>query len=106
MNTKNDQVDTTHDASPHHSDRAKIQETVEREKAKEKDECNKNPEGETEEGNSSNTDCDQGSEVSFMGDTDEDIDTTEIEEDWIEYMRRSTRLAEEKMRTANILAGL
>ena len=34
----------------------------------------------TEEGNSSNTDCDQCSEVSFMGDTDEDIDTSEIEE--------------------------
>ena len=36
-----------------------------------------------------------------MGDTDEDIGTTEIEEDWIEYLKRSTRLAEEKMRTAN-----
>ena len=50
-----------------------------------------------EEGISSNTDCDQHSEVSFMGDTDEDIDTAEIEEeDWIEYTKRSTRLAEEK----------
>ena len=28
-----------------------------------------------------------------MKDTDEDIDTAEIEEEWIEYMRRSTRLA-------------
>ena len=37
-----------------------------------------------------------------MGDTDEDIDTTEIEEDWIEYLQRSTRPAQEKMRTVNI----
>ena len=52
---------------------------------------------ETEEGNSSNTDCDQDSEVSFMGDTGEDIDTAEIEEEyWIAYMKRSTRPAEEK----------
>ena len=33
----------------------------------------------------------------------EDIDTAEIEaEDWKEYMKRNTRLAEEKMRTASI----
>ena len=32
------------------------------------------------------TDCDQDNEVS--GDTDEDIDTTEIEEDWIEFLKR------------------
>ena len=37
-----------------------------------------------------------------MGDSDEDIDTAEIEEDLIEYMKTSTRLAEEKMRTINI----
>ena len=35
-------------------------------KAEDKDECSKNSEGETEEGDSSNTDCDQDSEVSFM----------------------------------------
>ena len=40
---------------------------------------------------------------SFMTDTDEVIDTAEIEEeDWIEHMKRSTRLGEEKMRTALI----
>ena len=60
------------------------------------------PEGETEEGISSNTDCDQATAVSIMEDTDEDIDTTEIEEDWIEYLKISTKLAEEKIRTANI----
>ena len=37
-----------------------------------------------------------------MGDTDEDIDMTGTEEeDWIQHMKRSTRLAEEKMRTGN-----
>ena len=71
-------------------------------KLKRKMNAAKNSEGVTEEGISSNTDCDQDSEVSFMGDIDEDIDSTEIEEDWIEYLKRSTRLAEEKMRTAKI----
>ena len=48
------------------------------------------------------TQIDQDSEVSFMGGTGEVIDTTGVEEDWIEYMKRSSRLAEEKMRAANI----
>ena len=38
-----------------------------------------------------------------MGDTGEDIDTAEIEEDWIEYMKRSTSSVEEELRTANPL---
>ena len=37
-----------------------------------------------------------------MDDTDEDIDTAEIEEDWIEYNKRKTKEAEEKMRAANV----
>ena len=50
--------------------------------------------GETEEGNSSITDCNQNSEVFSMDDTDEDIDTAGTEEeDWVEYMKRSTRQA-------------
>ena len=38
------------------------------------------------DGNSSNTDCDQDSDVSFMNDTDEEIYIAEIEEEeeWIE----------------------
>ena len=109
-NTKNDEIDTTQDAdaSPRYTDKAKIQEKSEEkqrrkktrsdeeptsdEKTEEKEDCRQNSDGDTEEGNSSNTDCDQDSEVSFMGDTDEDIHTAEIEEeDWIEYMKRSTR---------------
>ena len=42
---------------------------------------------ETVDGSSSNTDCDQDRNISFMKDTDEQIDTGETEEeDWIEYI--------------------
>ena len=58
---------------------------------------------ESAEGSSSNTDCDQDSDVSFMKDTDEEIDTAEIEEEeWIEYMTRSTAAAVQRMKARNI----
>ena len=58
---------------------------------------------ETAEGSSSNTDCDQDSDFSFMKDTDEEIDRDESEEeDWIEYMKRSTAVAGERMNAARI----
>ena len=76
-------------------------------KKQKKEDRRKNSEIETEERNSLNTECDQDSEVSFMGDTDEDIDTAEIEEeDRIEYMTRSTRLVEEKMRAASVFSSI
>ena len=60
-------------------------------------------EDETDDGNSSNTDCDQDSDISFMNDTDEETNTSEIEEeDWIDYMKRSTDEAMERMKTAKI----
>ena len=69
----------------------------------EETECHQHSEEETVEGNSSNTDCDQDSDVSFMNDTDEEFDTAESEEeDWIEYIKRSTTEAEEKMKSTNI----
>ena len=47
----------------------------------------------------SNTDCDQDSDTSFRQDTDEEIDTADIEEEeWIEYMKRSTDEAMERMK--------
>ena len=54
---------------------------------------------ENEDGQSSNTHKDQDSDVSFENDTEEEIDTTEIEEeeDWIDFMKRSTDDATEKM---------
>ena len=54
---------------------------------------------ETAEGSRSNTDCHQNGDISFMKDTDEDTGEIE-EEDWIEYMRRSTPVAEENLKTA------
>ena len=58
---------------------------------------------ESEDGQSSNTHKDQDSDVSFENDTEEEIDTTEIEEeDWIEYIKRSTNDAMEKMENAKI----
>ena len=53
---------------------------------------------ESEDGQSSTTHNDQDSDVSFENDTDEEIDTTVIEEeDWMEYIKRSTDDALEKM---------
>ena len=44
---------------------------------------------ETAEGSSTTTDCDQDSDVCFMKDSDDEIDTAEIEEEeWIETHRR------------------
>ena len=60
-------------------------------------------EDENEDGQSSNTCYDQDSDISFKNDTDEEIDTTAIEEEeWIEYMKRSTDEAIEKMNNAKI----
>ena len=69
---------------------------------KEKGGSQQDTEDETDEGNSTKTECDQHSDASFLSDTDEDIDTAEVQEKWIEHIRRSTKDAEEKMRAANI----
>ena len=77
----------------------------EKEKDVEEEENNRSSEDETADGNSSNTDCDQDSDISFMKDTDEEIDTSDIEEEeeeWIEYMKRSTDVAIEPMKRAKI----
>ena len=53
-----------------------------------------------EDGQSTTTHNDVDSEVSFEEDADDEIDTTlieEEEEDWIEYIKRSTEDAMEKM---------
>ena len=58
-------------------------------------------EDENEDGQSSNTHKDQDSDVSFENDTEEEIDTTEFDEEyWIEYIKRSTNDAIEKMGNA------
>ena len=64
-----------------------IEEVGKRENEKdgeEEKENNGNYEDETDDGNSSNTDRDQDSDISFVNDTEEEIDTAEIEEEgWI-----------------------
>ena len=73
------------------------------EDGKEDEENQRSYENETDDGHSFNTNCDQESDISFMNDTDEEIDTKELEEeDWIEYMKRSTEEAMERMKTAKI----
>ena len=58
---------------------------------------------ESGDGQSTRTQNDVDSEVSFEDDADEEIDTTVIEEeDWIEYIKRSTEDAMEKMERAKI----
>ena len=61
---------------------------------------------EGEDGQSSNTHKDQDSDVSFEKDTEEEIDNTEIEEEeWIEYIKRSTNDAIENMGNERFDAG-
>ena len=52
----------------------------------------------TEEGSDQNSKKDQDSEVSFQQEFDEAIDSTEKDEDWIEYIERSIKEAEEHMK--------
>ena len=102
---KNDQDCATKDASPHYTNKKKIQikkrdsgqhgggdEKVRRRRKK----CATDKE--TEEGSDQNSDKDQDSDVSFQKDIDGAIDTTEQEEGWIEFIKRSTKEAEEHMK--------
>ena len=58
---------------------------------------------ESEDGQSSNTHNDQDSDVSFENDTEEEIDTTEIEEeDWIDYIEKKHKRRLRKMGNAKI----
>ena len=54
------------------------------------------------DGQSSVSHIDQDSDVSFESDNDEEIDAAEIEEDWVEYIERSTNDAMEKMENEKI----
>ena len=57
---------------------------------------------ETDEGSEQDSKKDQDSEVSFQEDADEEIDATENEEDWIEYIKRSTKEADEHMEKQSV----
>ena len=57
----------------------------------------------SDKGHSTSTGCDKDSNVSVQRDSDDDMDTAEIEEEeWIKFVKRRTRDAEDKMRAANI----
>ena len=61
---------------------------------------------ESEDGQSSNSHKDQDSDASFEIDTDAETDTTEIEEEgWVDYIKRSTNDAIEKMGNAKFDVG-
>ena len=92
---KNDQDRATKDASPRCTNKKKIQ-------IKKRSSEQNSGDKETEEGSDQNSDKDQDSDVSFQEDIDEALDTTEKYEDWIEYIKRSTKEAEEYMKQMKI----
>ena len=95
---ENDTIDATQNALTHHTNEKKIQKDREKkDKTNEKDTNDLSGTGdESEDRQSSNTHKDQDSDVSFENDTEEEIDTAEIEEDWIEYIKRSTKRCHRK----------
>ena len=106
---KNDPIDATQDATPHHPDEKKIQK-IEKHVMEHKDEEgiadkteNCSTDDESGDGQSTKSEDDLDSGVTFDEDSEKDIDTVEIEEeDWIDYIRRSTADAIDKMEHARI----
>ena len=82
---------------PHHTNEKKIRKDCE---GKQKDEIKENDDtqelssidDENGDGQSSDTHKDQDSNISFENDTDDEMDTTEIEEEnWIDYIKKKHR---------------
>ena len=106
---ENDTVDATQNAPTHHTNEKKIQKDRETNRQDQRRKYTKDLSStgdESEDGQSSNTHKDQDSDVSFENDAEEEMDTTEIEEeDWIDAtetweMRRfvaGTRLTKNEM---------
>ena len=106
---KNDSIDATKDATPHHSDEKKIQtnekqvieHTIEEGNDDKTENCS--TDDESGDGQSTKSEDDVDSGVTFDEDSEIDIDTAEIEEeDWFDYIRRSTADAIDKMEHAKI----
>ena len=105
---KDDQDCAMKDAPPHRSNKEKIQ--IKKISSKEGEETDKYvdeeskgmTDRETEEGSDQNSNKDQDSDVSFQEDIEEEIDATENEEDWIEYIKRSTKEAKEHLKKHKI----
>ena len=83
---KNDTINSTQNASLHRpgggfKKKKKTQPSRNDEDEEDEKANHRSSDEETAEGSSSNTNHDQNSDISFMKDTDEEIDTGEIEED-------------------------
>ena len=106
---KNDSIDATQDAATHHPDEKKIQK-IEKQDVEPKEEKgivditeNCCTDDESDDGQSIKSKDDVDSEVTSDEDSDKEIDTIEIEEeDWIDYIKRSTSDALDKMERAKI----
>ena len=106
---KNDSIDVTQDATTHHPDKRKYKKIEKQDIGpnEENEEVDINEMCSTDDesggGRSTTTHNDVDSDVSFEDDDDVELDTTSIEEeDWIEYIKRSTEEALEKMESAKI----
>ena len=72
-----------------------------------KDENNENQSDKvTEDDLQEDSNKDQDSDVSFQEEADEEIDATDKEEEWIDFIKRSTEEAEQHMKNTNYLTGL
>ena len=106
---KNDSIDATQDGAIHDLDKKKI-EKIEKKDVEPKEEKENvditeicSTDDESDDGQSTKSKDDVDSEVTFEEDSDEEMDTIEIEEEhWIEYMKRSTADALDKMERAKI----
>ena len=103
---KNDQISATEHASTRCPDEEALQsedKKKKRKKTREEEDLQCVADEETEEGSKQSSNCDQDSDISFHEDTDEEIDKGEMEEeDWVEYIKRSPKEAEEHMMKTKI----
>ena len=107
---KNDSIDATQDATTHHPDEKKRQKKIEKQDIEPEEEKgivdmteNCSTDDESGDGQSTKSKDDVDSEVTYDEDSEKEMDTIEIEEeDWIEYIKRSTADALDKMERAKI----
>ena len=106
---KNDSIDATQDATTHHPDKRKYKK-IEKQDIEPKDEKgivekteNCSTDEESGDGQSTKSEDDVDSGVTFDEDSEKEIDTIEIEEeDWIDFIKRSTVDALDEMERAKI----
>ena len=98
---KNDPIDATQDATPHHPDEKKMDIKMMKELLTRPKIVALTMKAVMVRAQKSEEDVDSG--VSFDEDSEKDIDTVEVEEeDWIDYIRRSTADAIDKKEHARI----